>query len=89
MATESHTSYASSTGMPKRHGGVDMIPTCTSTDKAARWQLEAARENLSDSEGNHAKFDVANAEAMETAGFSAAAGHGDHGCWGRRTRDFG
>ena len=72
MATESHTSKASLTGMPKRNnGGVDTIPTCTSTDKVARWRLEAAQENLTDPEGNHAKPDAANAGATET-GFVAA-----------------
>ena len=53
MATKSHTSKASSTGTPKRSGGVDTIPTCTSTGKVARWRLQAAQENLSDPEGNH------------------------------------
>ena len=71
MAIERHSSKASSTGLPKRSGGVDMIPTCTSTDKVTRWRLEATRENLSDSEGNHAKPDVANAKATEI-GFVAA-----------------
>ena len=53
MATKKHFSKAASTGTPKRSGGVDTIPTCTSTDKVARWLLEAAHENLSGSEGNH------------------------------------
>ena len=66
MATESQTSKASSTGTPKRSGGVETIPTCTSTDKVARWRLEAAQENLSDPEGNHAKPDAANTGATET-----------------------
>ena len=66
MATESHISKASLTGTPKRSGGVDTIPTCTSTDKVARWQLEAAQENLTDPEVNHAKPDAVNAGATET-----------------------
>ena len=73
MATESHTSKASLTGTPKPNGGVDMIPTCTSTDKVARWRLEAAQENLSDPEGNRAKPDVANAGATETGLVAATA----------------
>ena len=66
MATKSLTSKASLTGTPKRSGDVDTIPTCTSTDKIARWRLEAAQVNLSDPEGNHAKPDAANAGATET-----------------------
>ena len=74
MATESQTSKASSTVTPKRSGGVDTIPTCTSTDKVARcWRLEAAHENLSDPEGNHAKPDAANAGATETRLVAATA----------------
>ena len=73
MATESHTSKASLTGTPKRNGGVDTIPTCTSTDKVARWRLEAAQENLSDPEGNRAKPDAANAGATETGLVAATA----------------
>ena len=73
MATESHTSKASLTGTPKRSGGVDTIPTCTSTDKVARRRLEAAQENLSDSGENHAKPDAANAEATETGLVAATA----------------
>ena len=73
MATESHTSKASLTGMPKRNGGVDTIPTCTSTDKIARWRLEAAQENLSDPEGNRAKPDAANVGATETGLVEATA----------------
>ena len=73
MATESHTSKASLTGTPKRNGGVDTIPTCTSTDKVARWRLEAAQENLSDLEGNRAKPDAANAGATETGLVAATA----------------
>ena len=65
MATESHTSKASTTGTPKRSGGVDTIPTCTSNDKVARWRMEAAQENLSDSDGNQAKPDTANAGASK------------------------
>ena len=68
MATESHTSKASVTGTPKRNGGVDTIPTCTSTDKVARWRLEAAQEDLSDPKGNRPKPDAANKllESCET-----------------------
>ena len=66
-------SKASLTGTPKRSGGVDTIPTCTSTDKVARWQLEAAQVNLSDPEGNHAKPDAANAGATETGLVAATA----------------
>ena len=66
MATESQNSMVSSTGTPKRSGGIDTVPTCTSTDKVARWRLEAAQENLSDSQGNHAKPDAANPGATET-----------------------
>ena len=73
MATESHTSKASLTGTPKRNGGVDTIPTCTSTDKVARWRLEAAQEILSDPEGNRAKPDAANAGATETGLVAATA----------------
>ena len=73
MATESHTSKASLTGTPKRNGGVDTIPTCTSTHKVARWRLEAAQENLSDPEGNRAKPDAANAGATETGLVAATA----------------
>ena len=73
MATESQTSKASSTGVPERSGGVDTIPTCTSTDKVARWRLEAVQENLSDPEGNHAKPDAANAGATETGLVAATA----------------
>ena len=73
MATESRTSKASLTGTPKRNGGVDTIPTCTSTDKVARWRLEAAQENLSDPEGNRAKPDAANAGATETGLVAATA----------------
>ena len=73
MATESQTFKASSTGTPKRSGGVDTIPTCTSTDKVARWRLEAAQENLSDPEVNHAKPDAANAGATETGLVAATA----------------
>ena len=50
-----------------------MIPTCTSTDKVARWQLEAAQENLPDPEGNRAKPDAANAGATETGLVAATA----------------
>ena len=75
MATESHASKASLTGTPKRNGGVDTIPTCTSTDKVAKWRLEAAQENLSDPEGNHAKPDAANAGATETGLVAATAPH--------------
>ena len=71
MATESHNSKASLTRTPKRSGGADTIPTCSSTDKVARWRLEVAQENLSDPEGNRAKPDAANAVATET-GFVAA-----------------
>ena len=73
MATESHTSKASLTGTPKRSGGVDTIPTCTSTDKVARWRLEGAQENLSEPEGNRAKPDAANAGATETRFVAATA----------------
>ena len=73
MATESHTSKASLTGTPKRNGGVDTIPTCTSTVKVARWRLEAAQENLSDPEGNRAKPDAANAGATENGLVAATA----------------
>ena len=73
MATESHTSKASLNGTPKRSGGVDTIPTCTNTDKVARWPLEAAQENLSDPKGNHAKPDAANAGATETGLVAATA----------------
>ena len=73
MATESQTFKASLTGTPKRNVGVDTIPTCTSTDKVARWRLEAAQENLSDPEGNHAKPDAANAGATETGLVAATA----------------
>ena len=73
MATESHTSKASLTGTPKRSGGVDTVPTCTSTDKVARWRLEAAQESLSDPEGNRAKPDAANAGATETGLVAATA----------------
>ena len=66
MVTESHISKTSLTGTPKRSGGVDTIPTYRSTDKVARWRLEAAQENLSDPEGNHAKPDAANAGATES-----------------------
>ena len=71
MARESHTSKASVTETPKRSEGVDTIPTCTSTDKVARWRLEAAQENLTDPEGNRAKPNAANAGATEI-GFVAA-----------------
>ena len=73
MATESQTFKASSTGTPKRSGGVDTIPTCTNTDKVARWRLEAAQENLSDPEGNHAKPDAANAGATQSGLVAATA----------------
>ena len=73
MATESQTFKASLTGTPKRNGGVDTIPTCTSTDKVARWRLEAAQKNLSDPEGNRAKPDAANAGATETGLVAATA----------------
>ena len=73
MATESQTFKASLTGTPKRNRGVDTIPTCTSTDKVARWRLEAAQENLSDPEGNRAKPDVADAGATETGLVAATA----------------
>ena len=72
-ATESHTSKASLTGTPKRNGGVDTIPTCTSTDKVARWRLEAAQENLTDPKENRAKPDAANAGATETGLVAATA----------------
>ena len=52
---------------------LDTIPTCTSTYKVARWRLEAAQENLSDSEGNHAKPDSADAGATETGLVAATA----------------
>ena len=73
MATESLTFKASLTGTSKRNGGVDTIPTCTSTDKVARWRLEAAQENLPDPEGNRAKPDAANAGATETGLVAATA----------------
>ena len=73
MATESQTFKASSTGTPKRSGGVDTIPTCMSTDKVARWRLDAAQVNLSDPEGNHAKPDAANAGATESGLVAATA----------------
>ena len=75
MATESHTSKVGLlvTGTPKRSGGVDTIPTCTSTDKVARWRLEAAQENLTDPEGNRAEPDAANAGATETRFVAATA----------------
>ena len=73
MATESQTFKASSAGTPKRSGSVDTIPTCTSTDKVARWRLEAAQENLSDFEGNHAKPDAANAGATQSGLLAATA----------------
>ena len=66
-------SKASLTGTPKRNGGVDTIPTCTSNDEVARWRLEAAQENLSDPEGNRAKLDAANAGATETGLVAATA----------------
>ena len=50
---------------------IDTIPICTSTDKVARWRLEAAQENLSDPEGNHAKPDATDAGATETELVSA------------------
>ena len=71
MATESRTSKALLTGTPKHSGGVDTIPTCTSTDKVAKWRLEAAQKNLTDPEGNRAKPDAANARATKN-GFVAA-----------------
>ena len=73
MATESHTSKASSTGTSKRNGGVDTIPTCTSSDKVARWWLEAAQEKLTDLEGNRVKPDAVNAGATETGLVAATA----------------
>ena len=68
-----YASKASSTGTPKRSGGVETIPTSTSTDKVARWRLEAAQENLSDSEVNRAKPYAANAGATETGLVAATA----------------
>ena len=49
------------------------MPTCTSTDKVARWRLEAAQESLSDPKGNRAEPDAANAGATETGLVAATA----------------